>query len=391
MQTLKKREGDIQRIQPNPKEGFIMKPFVLLTQWSCQFSRSRSIGALVVSVALLFAFLLIPASPAAAVPTMPDEQQGQTSHYSIRGPSALADRTVPQDIGVADINNFWIQLFAAAKLPYYPPNIVAFDQTGGDGVNTQGCGYQPPQTGPFYCVADHTIYWDLYIAQLIYLVNGDEILPVVAALAHEWGHHIQILLYQLGLISQQLLRYVTSEHIELQADCFAGAYVKYAYNEGELPGIMGSIEIEATATTFGILGELGVNHGDFNQRYDAFVVGFQKGVGGCGWATINTIVVYVQGLSLKPTQPVSLSVKALGRAGLEISAQGLNAESVELQVFDTAGQLVFSQESHSGVLRYRGLNSAGRPLANGVYLYVITVHTAHGEVLHKVQKVAILR
>jgi hypothetical protein len=358
MQTFKQTESRLEQIPANPKEGFIMKPFVLHAQSSHKFTQSRWISALVVSVSLLAAFLLVPASPAAA-----------------------------QGIGVDDINNFWGQIFAAAGQPYTPPTgIIPFDRTGSDGVRT-ACGDVQPSAGPFYCPNDQIIYWDVLVGQELSLAENDDTIDY-AILAHEWGHHIQNLL---GYLNR-----VYSIERELQADCFAGAYLKHAQDEGYLAGgLWGYVEISGVITAFGAMGDdlpltAPGHHGDFNQREAAFTDGLQNGVGGCGKA-IDYIVVNVQGLSLKPTQPVSLSVKALGRAGLEISAKGLNAESVELQVFDMAGQLLFSQESHSGVLRYRGLNSAGRPLANGVYLYVITVHTVHGEILHKVQKVAVLR
>jgi len=73
-------------------------------------------------------------------------------------------------------------------------------------------------------------------------------------------------------------------------------------------------------------------------------------------------------------------------------AQGYNIEGVQVQVYSLAGKQVFSAETAGNSLSWNGLSSDGRQLANGVYLYVMTVKGTYGDVVQtKVQKLAILR
>jgi hypothetical protein len=73
-------------------------------------------------------------------------------------------------------------------------------------------------------------------------------------------------------------------------------------------------------------------------------------------------------------------------------AQGYNIEGVQVQVYNLAGKQVFSAESAGNSLSWNGLSSDGRRLANGVYLYVLTVKGTYGDIVQtKVQKLAILR
>jgi hypothetical protein len=44
----------------------------------------------------------------------------------------------------------------------------------------------------------------------------------------------------------------------------------------------------------------------------------------------------------------------------------------ELEIFDLAGRLIFSSKAAGGPIRFYGRDNEGRPLANGVYLYVVT-------------------
>jgi hypothetical protein len=73
-------------------------------------------------------------------------------------------------------------------------------------------------------------------------------------------------------------------------------------------------------------------------------------------------------------------------------AQGYNIEGVQVQVYNLAGKAVFSAESAGNSLSWNGLSTDGRRLANGVYLYVLTVKGTYGDIVQtKVQKLAILR
>src|SRR5262249_17398082 len=72
-----------------------------------------------------------------------------------------------------------------------------------------------------YCGADQTIYIGQNLLWSFYSRNGDAA-PIVG-LAHEWGHHIQVMM---GLPSPR--GPAESVKFENQADCLAGSFIKYA-------------------------------------------------------------------------------------------------------------------------------------------------------------------
>jgi parallel beta-helix repeat protein len=75
-----------------------------------------------------------------------------------------------------------------------------------------------------------------------------------------------------------------------------------------------------------------------------------------------------------------------------LTVQGSNIASVELDVFNLAGQRVFKERSPGNTVTFKGLSDTGRVLANGVYLYLITVQGYDGQVIQsEVRKLVILR
>jgi len=57
-----------------------------------------------------------------------------------------------------------------------------------------------------------------------------------------------------------------------------------------------------------------------------------------------------------------------------------------------AGVKVFEQETFGNTLEFHALDDGGRPLANGVYLYMVTVKGFNGEMLRsEVRKLVIER
>jgi hypothetical protein len=62
-------------------------------------------------------------------------------------------------------------------------------------------------------------------------------------------------------------------------------------------------------------------------------------------------------------------------------AQGYNIEGLQVQVYNLAGKQVFSAEASGNSLSWNGLSSDGRRLANGVYLYVLTVKGTYGDIV----------
>jgi hypothetical protein len=116
---------------------------------------------------------------------------------------------------------------------------------------------------------------------------------------------------------------------------------------------------------------------------------------GCSWRNmgINPFAA-AEGLPAELRPFMTLRSVELKQSGgqYRFEAQGYNIEGVQVQVYNLAGKQVFSAEAAGNSLSWNGLSSDGRRLANGVYLYVLTVKGTYGDIVQtKVQKLAILR
>lgn len=65
---------------------------------------------------------------------------------------------------------------------------------------------------------------------------------------------------------------------------------------------------------------------------------------------------------------------------------------MRVEIFNLAGMKVFEQEISGNTLEFHAIDSKGRELANGVYLYIVTVRGFDGEVIRsEARKLVILR
>lgn len=81
-----------------------------------------------------------------------------------------------------------------------------------------------------------------------------------------------------------------------------------------------------------------------------------------------------------------------GRA-VRFTAHGQGIQEISVRIFNLAGRSIFESDWLSGSQwEWRGLMSDGRAVANGVYLYLISVRGADGSIVRsRVQKLVILR
>nr|MDT0659612.1 neutral zinc metallopeptidase [Micromonospora sp. DSM 115978] len=120
---------------------------------------------------------------------------------------------------------------------YQETDTVFFDQA----VST-GCGQAGSGVGPFYCPADRQVYIDLTFYQVLAEqlgASGEFAQPYV--LAHEYGHHVQTLLGTEAQVRRQQERdpggaNELSVMMELQADCYAGAWASNATGTADEAG-----------------------------------------------------------------------------------------------------------------------------------------------------------
>lgn len=132
---------------------------------------------------------------------------------------------------------FWSKMFASGAMAHYgsndrqytPTKLVLFSgQTG-----TQ-CGTGTAAVGPFYCPADRQVYIDTDFFKVMkdkLGASGD--FAEAYVVAHEVGHHIQTITGISETIQRMKARGNETQsnalqvRMELQADCFAGAWGKY--------------------------------------------------------------------------------------------------------------------------------------------------------------------
>ena len=164
------------------------------------------------------------------------------------------------------------------------------------GSTTSGCGHASAQMGPFYCPADQKVYLDLgFFDELANRHNAPGDFAQAYVLAHEIGHHIQNLEGTLSKVQKAKQSWGGSSKksnalqvkVELQADCYAGAWAYHAHREFNIlePGdaeealkaasSIGDDTLQREAT--GHVRPDGFTHGTSAQRVAWFKRGFNTG------------------------------------------------------------------------------------------------------------------
>jgi uncharacterized protein len=203
-----------------------------------------------------------PATAAGPVQSSPEEEQ------RVQFVSFVLD----------DVQKTW-----QAVLPggYRKAKLVLFR----DATDT-ACGTGQTSSGPFYCPEDEKVYIDLGFYEELkarFGASGDFAQAYV--IAHELGHHVQ---NQLGLMGKGA---PDSIHIELQADCLAGAWGKDANTRGLLE--IGDVDEALNAAAqigddtlqkkeTGHVQPETWTHGSSAQRVASFKKGYDGGPKACG-------------------------------------------------------------------------------------------------------------
>ena len=198
----------------------------------------------------------------------------------------------------ASLEDYWQETGPQIGLDYVgPQDLILFSQA----VAT-GCGNASSSTGPFYCPPDQTIYVDTSFYDQLEQQFGAESGPLAEmyVVAHEWGHHVQNLA---GILEStqdgQTGPTSNAVRVELQADCFAGAWTGAATTTEDENGVtflqpisreQYSEALSAAAAvgddriqeaTQGQVSPHQFTHGTSEQRVRWFETGYEQGAGAC--------------------------------------------------------------------------------------------------------------
>jgi predicted metalloprotease len=187
---------------------------------------------------------------------------------------------------------------------YTGPQMIVFV----DSVST-GCGNATSASGPFYCPPDQTVYLDTAFYEDLRTQFGATggTLAQLYVVAHEWGHHIQNITGTMnGLDLQDQGPTSDGVRLELQADCYAGAWVNAAStvpDDNGVPFLVVPTDVEIAdalnaAAAVGddhiqeTMGGGQVNpetwtHGSSESRQQWFNTGYTQGVGACDTFAAN--------------------------------------------------------------------------------------------------------
>ena len=229
-------------------------------------------------------------------PSGQTSQQGED--FSCTGAEANQNTDCRMEGGAVTLEQFWAQHAAEVGVQNYrDPSVVLYD-----GQTQSGCGTASNAVGPFYCPGDEGIYIDGAFFQILQQQFGAEGGPLAEMyiLAHEWGHHIQTLQGRMNQISQQdtgpgsdIVR------LELQADCYAGAWMAGASQQTDANGnqilqqptreqLYAVVDSVKAIGDDSIMEQQGMSvqpekftHGSSEQRTNWLAHGYQQGVQAC--------------------------------------------------------------------------------------------------------------
>jgi predicted metalloprotease len=145
------------------------------------------------------------------------------------------------DAVMGDAQGTWQQLL---RDRYQPTRVRLFRD-----VIQSACGTAESATGPFYCPADHFVYLDLgFFDELRQRFGAPGEFAQAYVVAHELGHHVQMLLgidrrVRAAQQARPTQANALSVALELQADCFAGVWGHAASQPGRAQ--QGAVELDA--------------------------------------------------------------------------------------------------------------------------------------------------
>ena len=221
----------------------------------------------------------------------------QVTGPATQGPSKPIDPARDPDAALksemrkilAKTEDNWGQMFNQMGRQYQKPTLVLYS-----GRTSTACGAGEAAMGPFYCPGDQKVYLDMAFFREMeqrFKVGGDFARAYV--IAHEIGHHVQKLTGITDKTDAMRERLSKKDYnkisvrVELQADCFAGAWANHANKAKPFldPGDVDEALKAANAIgddmlqkqSRGVVVPDSFTHGTSAQRVHWFKTGFDTG------------------------------------------------------------------------------------------------------------------
>jgi predicted metalloprotease len=180
---------------------------------------------------------------------------GEVVHQSAPAPAARPPAGDPQAKFISQVLRstevVWTDVFRRAGKTYEPPKLLLYS-----GSYPTACGRGDAAMGPFYCPGDHKVYLDTsFFNVMSQRLGAPGQFAQAYVIAHEVGHHVQNLLGISDKVDAARQRGTEAQanamsvRLELQADCFAGAWAKLSQAEQGWRLEQGDIETALNAAT----------------------------------------------------------------------------------------------------------------------------------------------
>lgn len=227
-----------------------------------------------------------------------EQQSASDEDFSCTGAEANEQRDCRVEGAAVTLESYWSANAGEVGIrDYVDPTVILYE-----GQTSSSCGTASNAVGPFYCPPDQSIFMDTSFFDILteqFGASGGS-LSEMYVLAHEWGHHIQ---YLAGDLTSDRQRDTGDNggqvRIELQADCYAGAWMGEAATQEDANGntILQEPTREDIETTISAAESIGddhiqqqqgmevqpesFTHGTSEQRVNWLITGYEQGVGAC--------------------------------------------------------------------------------------------------------------
>jgi len=201
-------------------------------------------------------------------------------HSAPRGPDPSSDPSAIAEQATEDVSAYWRETYPQVYGGEFQE--LAGFYPYGPNTDPPPCGNPPPAyeeiaDNAFYCDGDDIIAWD-DASFIPYMNTTYDGFTVAIVIAHEFGHAIQA---RAGAVDRTV-------DLELQADCFAGAWTAWV-TDGDAPSFTpDDVDLDvAVAGMIGIRDQPGTSpdeefaHGSGFDRVTSFQDGYENGAQGC--------------------------------------------------------------------------------------------------------------